>query len=143
MIGRDIIWLLGNIVVFAAVPGLVAFVAIYSRSKWRTNEVGRTIMYFMAALAAIVITSILVIFLGDGYFLREWFRLGLLLIVTVSVYRLAGIVYKIQNKTPKTEAELRAQLDALLAREKRYPDNPGHIRMDEGLDKGDNNEEVR
>jgi len=135
---HDIVWVLGTIALYIAIPGLVAFVVVYaSRSRWRDFVAGRSVMYFMVSLALVSISGILVSAFGDDYPGREWVRLLLYSSISFAVWRLVIVVLKIQNKPPRTAEEIRAALELLLLEEKsHFPDKPvGEVHLNENLDK--------
>ena len=138
MDGNGVIWVLGTIALYIAIPGLVAFVVVYaSRSRWRDFVAGRSVMYFMISLAMVAISGILVSVFGEHYPFRGLVRLVLYTSISFAVWRLVIVVLRIQNKPPRTAEEIRAALETLLLEEKtNFPDKPvGEVHLNENLDK--------
>lgn len=125
MTSQDFVYMLGDFANFSAIPGLILFIAVYARGRWREFVAGRSLMYFALALAFTVLSGLLVILFGTDYFGREWVRLILFAGISASIWRLAFVVIQIQNKPPRTAAELAAALDALLLEEKKHPHRTG------------------
>lgn len=82
----------GDVLFLLDAAGLVTFVVLYGlRSRWRSSPVGRVVLGFMAAVAAIMVSAVVLSLIGDG--LATYLRI----VLRVALYGalLGGIVHLI------------------------------------------------
>lgn len=123
--GPGLIYGLGNIFNYLAVPGLFLFIGFYLiRSPWREYEAGRVLMWFALALGASVAAGVLVALFGNEYWGREWVRLIVQAFVFFTIWRMFITLRRIQLRPPLTEDQLRVALANMLISDRHHPYKP-------------------
>jgi hypothetical protein len=97
-----------KIVEIASVVTIGAFVACYSLwAKWRSNAIGRTIVYKDIAIILVLLPSILSIFVGFSRLtshIAAWFDIGsFALVPAIMCWRIA-VFWKIHKAAKQPEA---------------------------------------
>ncbi len=76
--------------------GLLTFIVTYFRSNWRTNPVGRYIMYFMVTMLAVFVYIMLGPIVGS-YPGRPAVDIVFLIAINYAAWRIVWLIYRIRK----------------------------------------------
>jgi Ca2+/H+ antiporter len=98
-------WLftLGTIELALVAAVVNAFVAIYSRRRWRANAYGRALMYSMASLAIVADLSMFTILMGPDWTYRSVVRLVIYGAILIAQLRMFQLLFAKQTDTTTDE----------------------------------------
>lgn len=91
----EILMTITTIEVFVAfMAGLVFTVSYVLFFRWRKTHAGRAIMYLFCSWIAVTSLSLLVLFFGQTYFLREWLRLAAWTFVMFAAVNVVRVLWR-------------------------------------------------
>lgn len=106
-----LVFLIGDIVMFFAIVGALTFTFSYAVFfNWRKTVPGRSLMYFVVSLDAWAIQSFMSR-VDPEYFGREWIRLGIYVLIAVTIWRLVAVLWRSWGSPLNIEARARKDLD--------------------------------
>ena len=107
----DLLFLIGDIVMFFAIVGALTFTFSYAGFfNWRKTPPGRSLMYFVVSLDAWAIQSFMSR-MDPEYVGREWVRLGIYVLIAVTVWRLVAVLWRSWDRSLNIESRAGKDLD--------------------------------
>lgn len=102
---------LADVFILIAFSAMLIFTASYVVFfRWRKTKAGRAILYVFSALLAVTVLSLLSRWIGQDYWMREWFRVFGWGLVVVAVLNLVRVLwYNFVSKGGSLSLEARTQ----------------------------------
>lgn len=103
----DLLFLIGDIIMWAALVGAIVFGISYATFfNWRKTAPGRSLMYLDWAIIAWGTQTALARSNPD-YYLREWVRIVVYLAIAYTIWRLVVTLWRSWKRTPYIKIEPR------------------------------------
>lgn len=88
----------GTWVLLSSFPAILLFVPLYARSRWRTTEAGRALMFQSSGMALVVTIVLLTGFLGFEYPGRPFVRIIGFSMLSIASWRLLITLVRVQHR---------------------------------------------
>lgn len=94
-----------DVLLLLALPPVILFIGFYGwRSPWRDLVAGRSLLYVLVALAAVLAQNAASVFIGSDYLGRELIRVVLYGGLVVTLWRMLWVLLHLQGKRKDTDA---------------------------------------